>query len=165
MKMNTIILIIATLSSGLIAGLFYAWSISVTPGLAKITDESYLVAFQSMNRAILNPAFFIFFFGLLLLLPLLCYLYYQAPAGIQFWCILAATVLYLLGVMAITILGNVPMNNTLEGLQIGSMTPQEMESFRLGFESKWNNLNMIRTICSSLALLSLLIACVQNSVK
>lgn len=162
MKMNSIILTIATLSTGLIAGLFYSWSISVTSGLAKITDESYLLAFQSMNRAILNPAFFIFFFGLVLLLPVLCYLYYQSHAGIQFWCILSATVLYILGVMAITIFGNVPMNNTLEVLQIGSMTPEQMESFRLGFESKWNNLNTIRTMCSSLSLLSLIIACMQN---
>ena len=54
--MNSILLLITTLFSGLMAGLFYAWSISVTPGLAKIDNSSYLKAFQSMNRAILNPA-------------------------------------------------------------------------------------------------------------
>ncbi len=47
--MNTIILIVTTLSLGLMAGLFYSWSISVTPGLAKVGDEYYLRAFQSMN--------------------------------------------------------------------------------------------------------------------
>ncbi|PHS50757.1 MAG: hypothetical protein COB01_11880 [Lutibacter sp.] len=162
MKMNTIILTIATLSVGLIAGLFYSWSISVTPGLEKLNDESYLLAFQSINRAILNPAFFIFFFGLVLLLPMLCYLYYQSPAGIQFWCIVTATFLYFFGVIAVTIFGNVPMNNTLEVLQIESINPEQMASFRLGFERKWNNLNTIRTICSSLSFLSLIIACMQN---
>ena len=156
-KMNTIILIIATLSSGLLAGLFYAWSISVTPGLAKVGDANYLQAFQSMNRAILNPAFFILFMGLAVLLPLLCFLYYRSPVNTQFWYILSASVLYLVGVLAVTIFGNVPMNNTLEVLRIESMNAEQMASFRLGFENKWNKLNMIRTICSSLVLISLII--------
>lgn len=69
MNTNTIILVVTTLSSGLMAGLFYTWSISVTPGLAKVGTENYLQAFQSMNRAILNPAFFIFFMGLVIRLP------------------------------------------------------------------------------------------------
>ena len=163
--MNTIILVITTLSSGLMAGLFYSWSISVTPGLAKVGDENYLQAFQSMNRAILNPAFFIFFMGLVILLPLLSYLYYQSPISAQFWYIISATVLYIVGTMAVTIFGNVPMNNTLEALQIKSMSPEQMASFRLGFEGKWNQLNMIRTICSSLAFISLIIACLQDSGK
>jgi uncharacterized membrane protein len=106
--MNTTILIITTLFSGLMAGLFYSWSISVTPGLAKINDVSYLQAFQSMNRAILNPLFFIFFLGLVLLLPLLSYLTFQTSTGNQFWYVLAATILYFVGIMVVTIGGNIP---------------------------------------------------------
>ncbi len=162
MKMNTTILIVTTLFSGLMAGLFYAWSISVTPGLAKISDVGYLQAFQSMNRAILNPVFFIVFFGLIVLLPALCYLYYQSTEGNQLLFIASATGLYLFGVMAITIFGNIPLNNTLEVLQIEFMTPDQMDLFRQGFERKWNNFNTIRTICSSLALLSLVIACIKE---
>lgn len=160
--MKTIILLITTLSSGLMAGLFFAWSISVTPGLAKVGDKIYLQGFQSMNRAIINPVFLIFFMGLAVLLPLLSYLYYQSPMGTQFWYIISATILYLVGVMTITFFGNVPMNNTLEILQIDLMKPEQMGSFRLGFEGKWNKLNMIRTICSSLAFASLIMACLQN---
>jgi uncharacterized membrane protein len=163
--MNTIILIMATLSSGLIAGLFYAWSISVTPGLAKVSDENYLHAFQSMNRAILNPALFIFFFGLVILLPMLCYLSYKSPGSSVFWLILPATIFYLVGTMAVTILGNIPLNNALEALKIDSMTFEHMASFRLGFENKWNTLNMIRTICSSLSFLLLIMTCLQNANK
>jgi uncharacterized membrane protein len=165
MNMNTIILIITTFSSGLIAGLFYAWSISVTPGLAKVSDANYLQAFQSMNKAILNPVFFIIFMGLVILLPLLSFLHYSTPLTAQIWCILAASVLYLVGVMAVTIFGNVPLNNTLEVLQIDSMSPEQLASFRLGFEKKWNNLNIIRTICSSLSFVILIMACIQNTSK
>ncbi len=161
--MNAIILIIATLSSGLMAGLFYAWSVSVTPGLAQVGNANYLQAFQSMNRAILNPVFFIVFIGSAILLPLLSYLYYQSPVNARFWYILLATGLYLVGVIAVTIFGNVPLNNTLEALQVESMSPEQMTSFRLGFENTWNKLNSIRTICSSLAIKSLIMACLLHS--
>ena len=163
--MNILILILTTLSTGLMAGLFYAWSISVTPGLAQVGDEHYLQAFQAMNRAILNPAFFICFMGLVLLLPLLANQYYSSPVSSQFWFILAATLLYMIGIMAVTFFGNVPLNNTLEALQIDTMTPAQMTAFRLGFESKWNQLNWIRTICSALAFVVLILACLQQTGK
>lgn len=160
--MNTLILIITTLFSGLMAGLFYAWSISVTPGLARLDNRSYLKAFQSMNRAILNPLFFTVFFGLVLLLPLLGYFTFQTSLGKQFWYVLAASLLYFVGIMGVTIGGNVPLNNALEVLQIESMTAERMEEFRMGFESKWNRLNLIRTISSFLTFLLLVIACARE---
>ncbi len=67
--------------------------------------------------------------------------------------------------MAVTIFGNVPMNNKQGVLQIESMNHEQMASFRLGFESKWNKLNMIRTICSSLFFVLLILASLQNTVK
>jgi uncharacterized membrane protein len=158
--MNTIILIITTVFSGLVAGLFYAWSISVTPGLAKIDNVSFLQAFQSMNRAIINPLFFVAFFGLVILLPVLSYLSSQTSISNQFWYVILATLLYYVGIMGVTIGGNVPLNNALEALHIESMTPEQMDEFRKGFESKWNRLNLIRSISSFLTFLLLVIACV-----
>ena len=163
--MNSVLLVITTLFAGLIAGLFYSWSISVTPGLAKLGDENYLSSFQSMNRAIINPVFLIVFMGLAILLILLSYFSYNSPTPVQFWYILSAAVLYLVGVMLVTFLGNIPLNNSLEALQINSMNVEQMASFRLGFESKWNTLNTIRTICSSLSFLSLVVACIHSSSK
>jgi len=160
--MNNTILIITTLFSGLMAGLFYSWSISVTPGLAKINDLSYLQAFQSMNRAILNPLFFIVFFGLVVLLPVLSYLSFQTSIGNQFWYLILATILYFVGIIGVTIVGNIPLNNALETLQIESMTPEQMDEFRKGFESKWNRLNLIRAISSSLTFLLLVIVCARE---
>ncbi len=160
--MNTIVLTLATVFAGLMAGLFYAWSISVTNGLAQVGDQNYLQAFQSMNRAILNPTFFVVFMGQFVLLPLLTYLYFKSPVNSQFYYILAATLLYCLGCMAITVFGNVPLNNTLEALSIDMMSPEQMREFRLGFEQKWNRLNNIRTISTLLSLLFLVLACLQN---
>lgn len=158
--MHTFILIAATIGTGLMAGLFYAWSISVTPGLANVSNVIYLHAFQSMNRAIINPIFLIPFMGLLLLLPTLCYLFGPSTKA-MFWYLLAATLIYYLGVMAVTLLGNIPLNEALEALQLPSLTAEEMATFRQGFERKWNNLNTIRTGCSLLSFALMVMACLQ----
>ncbi len=96
---------------------------------------------------------------------MLSYMYYSSPVSAQFWFILSAAIIYLAGVMAVTIFGNIPMNNTLEALQIESMSPEQMQSFRFGFERKWNSLNTVRTVCSSLSFILLIMACIQNSSK
>lgn len=161
--MSSITLIISTLFSGLMAGLFYAWSISVAPGISKINDESYLRAFQSMNRAIINPLFLIVFMGLVLLLIYTSYSFYGTPQTTQFWLTLSAAVLYIGGVMIVTFAGNIPLNNSLEALKIDTMSLDQMAAFRRGFESKWNTFNTIRTVCSSASFLLLILACLQNN--
>jgi uncharacterized membrane protein len=113
-----------------------------------------------MNRAILNPLFFVVFFGLVILLPVLSYFSFQTSISNQYWYVLAATILYFIGIMAVTIGGNIPLNNALEALQIESMTTEQMDEFRKSFENKWNRLNLIRAITSFLTFLLLVIACV-----
>src|SRR5438105_15298485 len=90
---NIILLATAT-TTALIAGLFYAYSCSVNPGLGRLPDNEYLAAMQSINRAILNPVFFMSFMGTLLLLPLSTYLHYRQPNRSLFYLLLMATILY-----------------------------------------------------------------------
>lgn len=54
-SIKTITLFAAALLTGLSAGLFYAWAVSVIPGTRKVTDMIYLETMQSINRAIRNP--------------------------------------------------------------------------------------------------------------
>ena len=88
------------------AGLFYNWTTAITVGLGQLSDREYIAAFQAINRAIQNPLFFVSFFGTAILLPICTYLHYQQPVTPVFYALLAATVLYGLGVMAVTIYGN-----------------------------------------------------------
>ena len=67
---KTIILLATVILTGLSAGLFYAWQVSVIPGTKKVFDHTYIEVMQSINRAILNPAFFLIFFGSLFLLSI-----------------------------------------------------------------------------------------------
>ena len=62
MKMANIILVITATLTALVAGLFFAWSVSITLGLARVSDSEYVSVMQSINRAIQNPVFFAAFF-------------------------------------------------------------------------------------------------------
>ena len=55
----------ATLTTGLMAGLYYAYAISVMLGLSMTDDRTFLSAMQQINVAIINPWFFVSFFGAL----------------------------------------------------------------------------------------------------
>ena len=53
----------ATLTTGLAAGVFYAYAVSVNLGLATQPDASYIATMQAINERIENPLFFASFFG------------------------------------------------------------------------------------------------------
>lgn len=158
-----IVQVVTTGCMALIAGLFYAYSCSVNPGLGRLPDKEYLLAMQSINRAILNPWFFISFMGTLILMPVCTLLHYQtAGADLPFYLVLAATIVYAAGVFGVTIAGNVPLNNMLDktNLQTGSMN--EMRQTRVAFEIPWNRFHRIRTVCNIIALVLLLTSIIKR---
>lgn len=147
MNRKHMLLLITTIVTGLMAGLFYSWSISVTRGLALLPDREYLAAFQQLNRAILNPLFLFAFMGLAILLPVTTGLHYHRPPSAAFGLLIAASALYLIGVLGITMFGNVPMNESLDAFNIDTATPAQLAAKRAAFEDRWNFLNDIRTVC------------------
>ena len=148
---KTSTLILAVLLTGLSAGLFYAWQVSVIPGTRKVSDPAYLETMQSINRAILNPAFYLIFFGCLL--PLIIGTIQQYPNRASFWLLLIATGSYLLGTFGVTIFGNVPLNEALDILDLTELAEGAATEFRQNYERKWNRFHLIRTIFSVLAFL------------
>ncbi|WP_342087700.1 anthrone oxygenase family protein [Dyadobacter sp. OTU695] len=150
-------LIVTTLAGGLIAGLFYSYSCSVNPGLGALPDANYLAAMQSINRAILNPVFFLSFMGTLLLLPLSTYQHFGS--GSRFYWLLAATMVYVIGTFGVTIAGNVPLNEALDKVNLTGASAQELAAHRLRFEVPWNRLHTIRTCASVLSFALALLAC------
>ena len=144
-SIKSIILFGAVVLTGLSAGFFYAWSVSVIPGTQKIVDSAYLETMQSINRAIINPAFFIIFFGSIIFLSIGSIYQFNSDQT-TFWFMLFASVLYLVGTVGVTALGNVPLNNQLDLLNLNELTSQKLSRFRNFYEDKWNRLHLIRTI-------------------
>ncbi|MEL7120155.1 MAG: anthrone oxygenase family protein [Bacteroidota bacterium] len=149
LSIKALALLSAIVLTGLSAGLFYAWQVSVIPGTRKVMDMTYLQTMQSINRAILNPAFFLIFFGSLIALAVSAILEYNN--GLTFWVLLAATITYLLGTFGVTVFGNVPLNDTLDVIDLGELAANKAADFRKNYEVKWNRWHLIRTVFSVLA--------------
>lgn len=63
---SLVVLLPATLSTGLTAGVFGDWAVTVMPGLSGTDDRTFVAAFQALDRAILRPPFLLAFLGALL---------------------------------------------------------------------------------------------------
>lgn len=149
--MKNSILFLSVLTVGLTAGLFYSWSISVMRGLKMLPDREFIMSMQAMNRAIQNPLFFICFFGAALFLLISCYQQFKNPLDPEYYLLVASTLIYLIGVLGITIVGNVPLNNMLDTFNVNGSTADAILKMRTGFEAKWNHLNNIRSISAVLS--------------
>jgi uncharacterized membrane protein len=56
---GTLSLILATLTMGLVTGAFVVFWHTIMPGLATTDDRTFVSAFQSIDKAIMNPWFMI----------------------------------------------------------------------------------------------------------
>jgi len=155
-------LVITATTTALIAGLFYAWTCSVIPGLARLSNFEYIRAMQSLNLSIQNPLFFASFLGTALLLPVCSYLHFGQPISTRFWLLLISTAIYLIGVLGVTIFGNVPLNDSLAAFQLDSASVNEIAEARSRFENRWNSLNTIRTVASSFSIILIILACINS---
>ena len=163
MTFANIALLASAFTTALIAGLFYSYSCSVNPGLGKLTDANYLSAMQSINREILNPVFFMSFMGTLVLLPLSTWLQYNPSAPLRFYLLLGATLAYGAGTFGVTMFGNVPLNNALDAFHIQSASPEALSQQRALFEKPWNQLHCIRTFFNAIALILVLLSCMNKA--
>ena len=114
---------------------------------------------QSINRAIQNPIFFAAFFGAPILLFLSTFWHYENSRRFSF--MLAAAVIYLIGTFAVTVFGNVPLNNRLDRFELKSASEAETTKQRADFERRWNNFNTVRTVSSALAIILVTYACLN----
>lgn len=162
--MTNIVMALATISTGLMAGLFFAWSFSVNNGLANVGDILFIKTFQSMNKSIQNPFFSITFLGAAFLISWALYLNSDDTSSFTFLCLLAATVVYLIGSVGVTFLANLPLNESLDAFDADTASSEDIIYQRRTFEKKWNLLNTTRTISSLLAFVLLVICCVYPSI-
>ena len=149
------------LLTGLSAGLCFTWFNIVTPGIGRLDDLGYLQSFQQMNRTILNPLFFVVFFGPFFLNLVNIYLVKSNSSNLL-WLLILAGVIYFFGVLLVTIFGNVPLNEMLDKTDLGIASIDELRQLREKFEIKWNRLHSIRTFSSILSFLVLIIDLLQN---
>ena len=148
--MNTIralSLLAATLTMGLATGAFALYAHTIMPGLKDNDDRTFVAAFQSMDRAIINPWFMISAFAGALVCTVVAAIANRGTTVFP-WAI-AALVLYLLTVV-VTIEVNVPLNDALKAA--GDPAHIDVAQARAAFdESRWALWNLVRVLASTSA--------------
>jgi uncharacterized membrane protein len=152
-------LALATLTTGLIAGVFYAYSVSVNLGLAAQPDASYVATMNAITERIENPLFFASFLGaVVFLLAALAAHYSRRPRSGRFWLVALACVLYIGGGFLLTMFVNVPMSYQLAAVDPDAPARVLAEA-RDAYEGPWNFWNGVRAVFTTLAFVTLLGAC------
>ncbi|WP_049575708.1 anthrone oxygenase family protein [Nonomuraea sp. SBT364] len=95
---------------GALAGLFYAFSMSVMPALNAVEPAQAEVVMRSINKKILNPWLYIAFIGAPIA-ALVAGLLADGPAAVWFF---AAAGVNFVGSFLVTGAINVPMNNAVD---------------------------------------------------
>jgi uncharacterized membrane protein len=139
-------LVAATVTTGLMAGLFCAFAYSVMPGLGKADDRTFVEAMQRINVAILNGWFGVIFAGALVTSIAAVVLHLRDSGRPALPWIVAGLVLYV-AVLVVTFAVNVPLNNELAAAgtldRIG-----DLAAVRERFEATWVRWNIIRAAAS-----------------
>ncbi|WP_405783732.1 DUF1772 domain-containing protein [Streptomyces sp. NBC_00859] len=142
--------IVSVVTLGLMAGLFFAFDVSVMPGLAKTDDRTYVAAMQQFNAEIDgNGLFVLIFCGAIIAAGLAAVLEFRrGRKTIALWAGLAA-VLYLI-VLMLTMGVEIPLNNQLADLG----DPAKIHDFSLvdKFKGSWESVNIVRTLLNTAAL-------------
>lgn len=150
-----ILTLLSALGCGVMAGLLFVFSNFVMKALARLQPPQGVTAMQLINITILNPLFFIMFFGTAITSILLLvsqFWRFQQPHGIY---VIAGSLCYLVGVMLVTMVFNVPMNNALEAVE-----PESDEATKLWnrYLTNWTNWNHVRTVTAFLGAMFFILA-------
>jgi uncharacterized membrane protein len=152
-------LLLSIVFCSLVAGLLFGFAIVVMPGIAKLTDKEYLLAFKHMDGIIQNnqPLFVLVWAGSILSVIATLVLGIMNLNGEQLYLAIVATLLYLIGVQLPTFSFNIPLNNQLQNLDVEELEDNQAKSSRTEFEMPWNRWNRIRTVNAIIAVTLLLL--------
>lgn len=163
--MKTFILVLATITTALVAGLFYAFAVSVNIAFAQLPDAAYITSTQAINVAIVNPAFMVSFLGAPVLLPLATWLNARPAFTRRSWYLLAATLVFVIGSFGVTVVANIPLNDKLAAFSTEGASAEQLHNMRVAFATPWNNWHLVRTLAGITALILLVMACLQRDAK
>ena len=147
--------VVAALGSGLIAGVFFAFSAFVMRALARLPTAGGVAAMQAINVAVLNPLFLGAFVGTAVAsvaLIVVVVLRWGTPGSA---CTLVGGVVYLVGTFLTTGMRNVPLNNALA--EVTPADPAAGEPWA-DYVRRWTAWNHVRTVAALAAAGSFIVA-------
>jgi uncharacterized membrane protein len=140
-------LLAATMTTGLMAGVYGLYQHTVMPGLGSTDDRTFVGAFQAVDRAIINPWFMTGFVGAVLCTAAAAGL--NADRRLLPW-LLVAVVLNAL-VAVITVVVHVPLNDALKAAGDPDRIT-DLAEIRERFDAaRWTAWNLVRALATTAA--------------
>ncbi|MEU9736954.1 anthrone oxygenase family protein [Streptomyces sp. NPDC048002] len=148
--------VLGVLGTGLVAGVFCAFSTFVMRGLAALPPAQGVAAMQAVNVAAVTPAFMAVFMGSALLcavLAVVTFVLWPDEGAVE---LLLGSALYLFGSFGVTVVANVPRNEALAKHEPGTSEAAASWTTYVREWTAWNHVRMIASagaaVCYALAL-------------
>jgi uncharacterized membrane protein len=146
---------LAAIGSGLIAGVFFAFSTFVMKALGRLPTSEGMPAMQSINVVVINPIFLGVFIGTALACGVAAvgaFMHWERPGS---GLVLMGVLFYLIGTFLVTMVFNVPLNDAL-----AAVLPSDPAATGrwADYRSRWTTWNHVRTIAALAAMVLFVIA-------
>ncbi|WP_370251306.1 DUF1772 domain-containing protein [Nioella sp.] len=139
----------AVLAYGLLGGVFLAFSDFIMRSLSLVGGHGGVEAMQVINREVFRIVFMALFLGMAPVSALLVVHGLAWGEGSGALLLAAAGGVYLLGCFAVTVAGNVPLNEALAGLD--TRAPDTIRYWQDVYLPRWTFWNSLRTAACALA--------------
>ena len=145
-SITIILLWTAAISSGLMAGVYFAFSAFIMKAFGNLDTTQSIAAMNSINRTILHSLFIPLFFGssIVSVLLIVVAFFHWGEAGYEIT--LLAGIIYLVGMFVCTIAFNVPLNNSLAKIYANDSSAQQVWSHYLKNWTNWNHLRALSSL-------------------
>jgi len=147
-RLLTTLLIVASIGAGLMGGLFFTFSNTVMSAFDRLPGGGGVPAMQRINEVILNPLFFLVFFGTAMLCLVLLFFYLTHLDKNGAWLACFGAIVYLLGSIVVTMACNVPLNDKLAAVPVAT---SDLVAQWQAYRAPWTQWNHVRTVACTLA--------------
>jgi len=146
-------IMLGAVSAGVGSGMMVVFSTGVMQGLGQLSSSEAVRAMQAINVAVINPMFLSVFMGTGVYALILAMMNLFGSSATNPW-LLAGAVVYMVGVVFVTIGGNVPLNDALATINADGAGPETWTRYA----RPWLLWNHLRAAAGSLAALLLILA-------
>lgn len=150
----------AAIGSGVVAGIFFAFSSFVMEALGRIASESGIAAMNAINITVYNPGFMFAFMGTAAVCLALAAGSYSLWKSLDGKLLLAASLIYIIACVGVTMLFNVPLNEALAAAAPGT---QEEADLWTRFLSDWTFWNHVRTVAALVSAIMFIIGLIRRA--
>ncbi len=146
----------SVIACALVSGVFLSFSDFVMISLHKTTRLGGVEAMQIINREVFKTVFMVLLMGMSILSLVLIGLTWFQVEGRATTLIIAGGLIYFIGVFVVTMLGNVPLNVQLDGMNHRDIVTANY--WTEIYYPKWLLWNHVRTLASGVASICFLLA-------